>query len=269
VIVTLIVFCFIHRRKQQRKAAIGTENDEASQEKQMVDHRIAPHVSSDYDKKPELQAEPVIDPTIIGPVKSKSELRSQNSVSVRPFWRSVNAPQGETHSPEAQSLRHPQRAETSMFPAEAPNTGVNQPWQHDGGGYLPPELLSTPVSEAAVGTLTAQQLRQLKVQAGHATSEVSGSTSTAVASSAGQSLAARAMSEQEATELAEEADVIVQELGLVNLRKRALASQASAIGQTPAEVEGRKGDEYRALVDRENGLKLRLDEIENHRQGQG
>lgn len=62
-------------------------------------------------------------------------------------------------------------------------------------------------------------------------------------------------------ELAEEADIAVQELGLIAVRKRALVSQAATAGESPEKVEGRKGDEYRELLHREGKLGARLKEI--------
>lgn len=64
-------------------------------------------------------------------------------------------------------------------------------------------------------------------------------------------------------ELAEEADIAVQELGLINLRKRALAAQAEAFDSTPESMAGRKGEEYRELLQREARIATRLEEIEN------
>lgn len=64
-------------------------------------------------------------------------------------------------------------------------------------------------------------------------------------------------------ELAEEADIAVQELGLINLRKRALAVQAEALDSSPESMAGRKGEEYRELLQREKRIVARLEEIES------
>jgi hypothetical protein len=64
-------------------------------------------------------------------------------------------------------------------------------------------------------------------------------------------------------ELAEEADIAVQELGLINLRKRALAAQAEALGSSPESRAGRQGEEYRELLQREARIATRLEEIES------
>ncbi|KAJ6009877.1 hypothetical protein N7522_004893 [Penicillium canescens] len=64
-------------------------------------------------------------------------------------------------------------------------------------------------------------------------------------------------------ELAEEADIAVQELGLINLRKRALAAQAEALDSSPESRAGRQGEEYRELLQREARITTRLEEIES------
>ena len=40
------------------------------------------------------------------------------------------------------------------------------------------------------------------------------------------------------------------------------------MGKRPEDVEGRKGEEFKELLEREARLKGRLDEIESERQGQ-
>ena len=66
-------------------------------------------------------------------------------------------------------------------------------------------------------------------------------------------------------ELIEEADVAVQELGLLAMRKKTLITQAKTLGKRPEQVEGRRGEEYRELVQREEKVRNRLDEIEAER----
>ena len=68
-------------------------------------------------------------------------------------------------------------------------------------------------------------------------------------------------------ELVEEADAAVQELGLLAMRKRTLVTQANAVGKRPEDIEGRKGEEYRELVVREQNVRRRLDDIEAERGG--
>ena len=59
----------------------------------------------------------------------------------------------------------------------------------------------------------------------------------------------------------EEADFAVQELGLISMRKRKLAEQATAAGKSPEEMDGRPGEQYRELVEREVKLRKLLEEI--------
>ena len=195
-------------------------------------------------KKAELEAEPVIDPTIRGPVKTKFELRSQGTVKAE----AIN------------DLR-------TLDAVEVRNT--DRPWSYEPRSNIPQELHPQTMSEAGVGTLMEQQMKQqAKV------SKTSISTSTAVPSNSSQLPSNQSPLQlfqtisTESSELAEEADVIVQELGLVNLRKKALTTQATAIGKRPEDVEGRKREEFKELLEREVRLKGRLDEIESERQGQ-
>jgi hypothetical protein len=197
-----------------------------------------------YYEKPELEAEPVIDPTIRGPIKSRFELRSHGTI-------------------KAEAIKDLRTLDT----VEARNT--DQPRSNEPRSNMPLELHTNTMSEARVGTLTEQQMKQqIKV------SKTSISTSTVVPSDSSQLPTNQSPLEPfqtistESSELAEESDVIVQELGLVNLRKKALSTQATAIGKRPEDVEGRKREEFKELLEREARLKGRLDEIESERQGQ-
>jgi hypothetical protein len=62
-------------------------------------------------------------------------------------------------------------------------------------------------------------------------------------------------------EQVEEADLAVQELGIITVRKRRLANQAEAVGTLPAEVQGARGEEWVALTTREESIRRRLDEL--------
>jgi hypothetical protein len=112
---------------------------------------------------------------------------------------------------------------------EARNT--DQTRSNDPRSNMPLELHTNTMSEARVGTLTEQQMKQqAKV------SKTSISTSTAVPSDSSQLPSNQSPLQPfqtistESSEEAEEAGVIVQELGLVNLRKKTLTTQATAIG---------------------------------------
>lgn len=70
------------------------------------------------------------------------------------------------------------------------------------------------------------------------------------------------------SELAEEADLAVQELGLVSAQKRRLASQARAMNIEPADVEGPRGEKWGDLLIREQRLRAQLEEIERLRSQQ-
>jgi hypothetical protein len=91
------------------------------------------HLETSY-KKPELEAAPVIDPTIRGPVKKKFELQDQETI-------------------KAEAISDLRVTDT----VEAPNT--NQLGSHEPGGYIPSELDTNPILEAGTGTLTEQQIK--------------------------------------------------------------------------------------------------------------
>ena len=63
-------------------------------------------------------------------------------------------------------------------------------------------------------------------------------------------------------ELTEEADTLVSELGVIQKRKKTLNAAADAAGVRAADVEGRKGEEYRRLVSREVSVRKRMEEVQ-------
>ncbi|KIX94220.1 uncharacterized protein Z520_09930 [Fonsecaea multimorphosa CBS 102226] len=238
ILIAVVLGIFLIRRrrgvrsKERQKQASQRDDGHAEEVQEGPEHLET------YHRKPELEAEPVIDPTIRGPVKRKFELRSQGTMETRAM--------DDSRAPDM---------------VEIPDT--NTPWSHEPRDHMPQELPPNQTSEIMTGSLTEQRMKQLKQQA--MDSNTSTSTSTAVPSSSDRLLNQNLSTEE--SELAEEADLIVQELGLLSLRRRALMTQASAVGKVPADVEGRKGEEYRELVEREARLKRRLDEIEHQRQG--
>ena len=197
-------------------------------------------------EKPELEAD--FDPRVAGPVKPKSELPAKRTVKRKPV---LELSAGWTPS-ELQS-----------------KTAANAPWSHSAGGYVPPELQSTDLVEA--GTSTEGEQQQQGLNENSDTSKSGIASSTAAASSFDPGTSRSPLIEQSTTttsqELAEEADTVVQELGLVSMRKKTLQSEATAKGVAPEALEGRKGKEYQRLLGRESSLRERLDEIENERAG--
>jgi len=145
-------------------------------------------------------------------------------------------------------------------------TSSNAPWAHSSQGYLPPELNSATILEAGSHIVQGEPLRSVGDSDSH--HELKSATTfkrtSPVATYASQPLQASNSTVND-LELAEEADVVVQELGLISVRKRALTSQAQAVGRSPAEMESRKGEEWRELLAREERVKARLDEIERQR----
>ena len=196
--------------------------------------------SGPNNEKPELAAE--YDPTVAGPVKPKSEL-----------------PNG-----------GPKRKELSsgwLPPELGSSISANAPWSHTTGGYVPPELHSTSITEA--GSSSSEQVsRSISRKPIASTSTSSQPTTTTPGLSSETSQPIRSpQSPVTAEELAEEADVVVQEMGLVSMRKKVLKSEATTKGIQPDALAGGKGAEYQKLLKRESSLRERLDEIERERTG--
>ena len=63
-------------------------------------------------------------------------------------------------------------------------------------------------------------------------------------------------------ELTDEADTLVSELGVISKRKKALVAAAGTAGVKPKEAEGRRGEEYRELVQREERVRKRMAEVQ-------
>lgn len=61
--------------------------------------------------------------------------------------------------------------------------------------------------------------------------------------------------------MASEADFLVQELGLITMRKKALAQAAAAGDSKPEDVPGSRGEDYRELVEREMKLRKRIEDM--------
>jgi hypothetical protein len=191
--------------------------------------------SSETYEKPELSAGP-IDPTIAGSVKPKAEL-STSGAKRKPVPELAHSP-------------------------STTRSATDTPWSHDSKGCIPPEFHDTVIVEAGGGTLKQREQQRLTHNADDL--KTPSTTSRAVVSSSSPSQPPPLPSTA-AEDLAKDADVVVQELGLVNMQKKTLTSDASAMGKPPEEMEGRKGTEYRRLIEREKELRDRLEEIEAER----
>ena len=217
--------------------------------------------SGKFDDKAEMYAGPV-DPNKSGAVRPRHELPNSNGVQRRPLPGEL-ATSGAVRSEIQSKPRHELQGQTSS----------NAPWAHTTDGYMPAELHPTSIQEADTGTSRREPAGPPSPtnDAGFEASD----TSTATVSGPGSSRPKSTVSSRpdpfpfDESELAEDADVAVQELGLISVRKRTLVSQANSAGVKPEDVEGRKGDEYRELMEREQRVRDRLDEIERQRkQGQ-
>ena len=243
VILIAVTAFFVLRRKRLRKPSFSGKGTR--------------YFSSGHEK-PELAAE--YDPTVAGPVKDRAELRDEES--------------------------RKKELNSGWLPPELPpKSSASAPWNHDAGGYRPPELHSTSITEVGSSTNTNTDTNTNSSTSGREHRIISRkpvsvsdpskhsrtlSAPAAVVSSSAPKQSNTLQPQQSsstADELAEEADVVVQELGLVNMRKKTLTTEATTKGVQPEALEGRKGAEYQKLLKRESSLRERLDEIEREREG--
>ena len=232
-IITVIAVLLIRHRKRKKSSAAAVTAD----------------TTEIYYEKPELYAGP-IDLKIAGPVQTKHELHSKSGT--------------------AQDLGHsliPAKPHPSVIGHELlGQTNSNAPWARGWQSSLPSKLNSGSVLEAELGTTQDKQFDSTGYGSNHPRSPcaIASEGTIAVSTSEPQS-SHTSHSILNDSELVEEADIAVQELGLISVRKRALTSQAQAAGRHPADMESRKGEEWRELLMREERVKARLDEIERQR----
>ena len=133
---------------------------------------------------------------------------------------------------------------------------------------LPPELHDTAIAEADPNAWKPKngKSRRALVTASSTSDSQSESKKPLMPIHSDADFATRVITTQSVeTELVEEADAAVQELGLLAMRKKTLVTQANALDRRPEDVEGRKGEEYRELVAREEKVRKRLEDIEAER----
>jgi hypothetical protein len=94
------------------------------------------------------------------------------------------------------------------------------------------------------------------------TTKAAGSTTTSSSLPKGSSSDLGKTPVESHAELTEEADTLVSELGVITKRKKALTTAASAAGVPAEDVEGRKGEEYKELLQREEKVRRRLEEVQ-------
>ena len=182
-----------------------------------------------------------VDQTIAGTVKRKHELPTRSSTLAT--GKHVH----EAHGTPRSELN-----------AQSSRKAGSQQWSN----CLPPEVDSTHLQELGVNSL-----QQGIAPATEAHVTTTSDTSTVVGSSTSNEKPAAIMESSpfDDTELEEDADAAVQELGLISVRRRALVNSAKNAGVAPEAVSGRKGEEYRELLERESKVRARLEEIEKLR----
>ncbi|KAJ5312195.1 hypothetical protein PENANT_c011G04009 [Penicillium antarcticum] len=182
------------------------------------------------------------------------------------FWCRRRKPKNTKSNPEGfqNEQKHPRELEGEWTAPEmsgSPSAAVN-----------PKEIFSTEILEASAaknhtqGDLNAVELDTASATLGRGSSSspVPVPVPPIVSNPVFETEAVRStLGNSGLDELAEEADIAVQELGFINLRKRALAVQAEALKRSPESMAGRKGEEYRELLQREEKITARLEDIES------
>ncbi|KIX02679.1 uncharacterized protein Z518_08621 [Rhinocladiella mackenziei CBS 650.93] len=235
-VIALIALFLLYRWRKNKRQEASTSTSNATHE------------------KAEMYAGPV-DERIKGKSRPKHELPSTRTMSGKP-------------TPHQLDNGHPTREASSH--ELSGQVSSNAPWSHNPDGYMPPELNSSEIVEVGTASIRKDGYHPIDhlFDSSQRDTTTSSPGTTAVASEQrNRDIPANASpaDDDDAEELAEEADVAVQELGLISVRKRALTSQAAAIGQKPEEVEGRKGEEFRELIQREERVRARLERIDRQR----
>jgi hypothetical protein len=201
-------------------------------------------------EKPEMYAGPV-DQAIAGPVRPKQELQTQGTIVRKAVPPSTTLAKNlpETYSTSIAELEEHEKPSATYYPVASQELGT---------GYASFEPLRS-LEEPAQGSSNNTR-----------TTDTSGSTNrllrgqnTLSAPLGIPSISATKTNQSpvDAALASEEADFAVQELGLISMRKRKLAEQAAAAGKSPEDMDGRPGEQYRELVEREVKLRKLLEEI--------
>lgn len=190
--------------------------------------KVSPSAAED---KPELYAGPV-DPDIAGPVKPKHELRSQGTVQRKPL---PHEKLPEKYSTTIEELGEHEKRRI-VYPEEVQELG---------------DSIEADFGPMA-GTLASSLVKTRSEQA-----------TTDTAKSTRGPLSSAAIQPSQDSYSAAEADFVVQELGLISMRKRILAEQAAAAGRAAEEMGGRAGEQYSELLERELKLRKLLDEMQS------
>lgn len=135
----------------------------------------------------------------------------------------------------------------NYLPPELHSTSANAPWDYDGPSLtLPPSLRVEEKGTDTMRTESTPVTNDEETRSAHLQTD------------------SRRM---DSPDWAGEADALVQELGLVSMRKKALRTEATTKGLSPGHLEGRKGKEWTELCVREERVRNRLDDIDRERHG--
>ena len=203
--------------------------------------------------KPEMYAGPV-DQDIAGPVRPKQELQTQGTVVRKAVPSSTTFAQNlpEKYSTPISELEEHEKPSATYYPVASqelstgyasfePLRSFEEPAQGS-----PNDVRTTNTSGSTNSLLRSQNILE-------GSPGPSGIPSTSATKPNQPPL--------DPSLASEEADFAVQELGLISMRKRKLAEQATAAGKSPEEMDGRPGEQYRELVEREVKLRRLLEEM--------
>ena len=174
-------------------------------------------------EKPELQDDSY-DPAIAGPVRKKPELEAKSShISELPHHSSDHI---DSHEIAA----------------------------------------DVPISSRQSGSSATQVVSTSRVPSSRMVSRPAGNpvqgTSTTASATRRQAVVEPSKAENQ-DELTEEYDTLISEIGVISKRKKALNGPAMTAGVRPEDLQGRKGAEYRQLTQREEGVRARMEEVQN------
>ena len=192
--------------------------------------KVTPHASPapaphEHDK-PELKGS-AYDATIAGPVKRKNELETTTTINSVPDAPHPGAAELGEHDHIANTRSNELSASQSTRRAD-PSSASDQSTAVNSS-----DRTGEPVMATMFGGPGSSSLREPPLQ-----------------------------TTESHEELTEEADTLVSELGVIQKRKKALNAAAAAAGVSAEEVEGRKGEEYRRLLGREESVWKRMEQVQ-------
>ena len=200
--------------------------------------------------KPEMYAG-TVDQDIAGPVRPKQELQTQGTILRKAVPSSTTLARSlpEKYSTSIAELEEHEKPSATYYPVASQELGTG--YASFGPFRSPEEPAQGDSNNTRTTDTSGSTNRLLRGQ----------NTLSAPLGIPSISATKTNQSPVDAALASEEADFAVQELGLISMRKRKLAEQATAAGKSPEEMDGRPGEQYRELMEREVKLRKLLEEI--------